>query len=197
MLRDKPKRTEKPFVYHLDIGAMYPNIILTNRLQPSAIVNDTICAACDFNQSKNDCKRKMEWVWRGDYNPATKGEYDRAKNQLSRERFEEGKTFHELDDATQAKLIATRLKQYSKNAYNKTKITEEVTRVDTVCMRENDFYVNTVRDFRDKRYVLKKLTKVWGNKVKAAKDAASKKEAEDKTLVYDSLQVAHKCILNR
>ena len=195
MLRDRPKRTEKPFVYHLDVGAMYPNIILTNRLQPSAIVNDSICAACDFNQSKNDCKRKLEWVWRGDYNPATKSEYERAKNQLIGERFE-GKSFHELDESTQAKLVSTRLKQYAKNAYNKTKVTEEITRVDTVCMRENDFYVDTVRTFRDKRYVLKKLTKVWGKKIKDANDAVSKKEAEDKALVYDSLQVAHKCILN-
>jgi DNA polymerase epsilon subunit 1 len=175
---------------------MYPNIILTNRLQPSAIVDDSTCAACDFNQAKNNCKRKMNWVWRGDYNPATKSEYDRTKDQLSRERFEGGLWFHELSDTEQAKLISTRLKQYSKNAYNRSKITEEVTRSDTVCMRENDFYVNTVRSFRDKRYELKKLTKVWGNKVKTATDAVSKKEAEDRELVYDSLQVAHKCILN-
>jgi hypothetical protein len=25
---------------------------------------------CDFNQEKNGCKRRMDWVWRGDYNPA-------------------------------------------------------------------------------------------------------------------------------
>lgn len=30
----------KPLIYHLDVLAMYPNIILTNRLQPVAIVND-------------------------------------------------------------------------------------------------------------------------------------------------------------
>lgn len=29
----------KPLIYHLDVAAMYPNIILTNRLQPVAIVN--------------------------------------------------------------------------------------------------------------------------------------------------------------
>lgn len=196
LLRDRPNRTEKPYVYHLDVGAMYPNIILTNRLQPSAIVDDSTCAACDFNQAKNNCKRKMNWVWRGDYNPATKSEYDRTKDQLSRERFEGGLWFHELSETEQAKLISTRLKQYSKNAYNRSKVTEEVTRSDTVCMRENDFYVNTVRDFRDKRYELKKLTKVWGTKVKNATDPVSKKEAEDRELVYDSLQVAHKCILN-
>ena len=183
-------------MYHLDVGAMYPNIILTNRLQPNAMVDDSTCAACDFNQSKNNCKRKMEWVWRGDYNPATKGEYQRAKDQLSLERFEGGVGFHQLSEAEQAEHVATRLKQYAKKAYNRTKVTEEVTRKDTICMRENDFYVNTVRDFRDKRYVLKKLTKVWGGKVKKATDPVSKKDAEDKALVYDSLQVAHKCILN-
>lgn len=32
-LRDCPARLENPIIYHLDVGAMYPNIILTNRLQ--------------------------------------------------------------------------------------------------------------------------------------------------------------------
>ena len=195
-LRDRPVRTEKPFVYHLDVGAMYPNIILTNRLQPSAIVDDAICAACDFNQSKNNCKRKMNWVWRGDYNPATKSEYDHTKDQLSRETFEDGKSFHELSESEQAAKIAKRLKEYSKNAYKKTKVTEEVVREDTVCMRENGFYVDTVREFRDRRYDYKRWTKEWKKKVGQAKNAAEKKEAEDRALVYDSLQVAHKCILN-
>ena len=33
MLRDCPNRLEAPIIYHLDVAAMYPNIILTNRLQ--------------------------------------------------------------------------------------------------------------------------------------------------------------------
>jgi DNA polymerase epsilon subunit 1 len=41
---------------------MYPNIILTNRLQPSAIVTDEDCAACDFNMPDKTCLRSMEWV---------------------------------------------------------------------------------------------------------------------------------------
>lgn len=177
---------------------MYPNIILTNRLQPSAIVNDATCASCDFNQTRNGCKRKMQWVWRGDYNPATKGEYDRTRDQLMRESGVDGtdRPFHELNENEQAKAISDRLKLYSKNAYKKTKVTEEITRTDTVCMRENDFYVDTVRQFRDRRYEYKKLTKVWGKKIGTAKTAQQKKEAEDTALVYDSLQVAHKCILN-
>lgn len=51
-----------PLIYHLDVAAMYPNIILTNRLQPAAIVNDEDCAACDFNKPGKTCLRQMEWV---------------------------------------------------------------------------------------------------------------------------------------
>jgi hypothetical protein len=48
-------------------GAMYPNIILTNRLQPSAMVDETTCAACDFNRIGATCQRSMAWMWRGEY----------------------------------------------------------------------------------------------------------------------------------
>lgn len=72
LLRDEPVRDEEPLIYHLDVGAMYPNIILTNRLQPCSIVDQSDCAACDFNQESNGCKRKMKWVWRGEYLPATR-----------------------------------------------------------------------------------------------------------------------------
>jgi hypothetical protein len=48
-------------------GAMYPNIILTNRLQPSAMVDETTCAACDFNRPGATCQRSMAWMWRGEY----------------------------------------------------------------------------------------------------------------------------------
>ena len=33
-LRDSPNREECPLIYHLDVAAMYPNIILTNRCAP-------------------------------------------------------------------------------------------------------------------------------------------------------------------
>lgn len=58
-LRRTPNRVERPLIYHLDVAAMYPNIILTNRLQPHAIVNNSICAACDFNGT-SDCQRYMK-----------------------------------------------------------------------------------------------------------------------------------------
>ena len=38
-----------------------------------------------------------------------------------------------------------------------------------VCMRENDFYVGTVRAFRDRRYEYKGLNKKWKGKLDEAK----------------------------
>jgi DNA polymerase epsilon subunit 1 len=74
MLRDSPHREEPAIIYHLDVGAMYPNIILTNRLQPSAMVSQQDCAACAFNRAENGCKRDMKWIWRGEYSPAGQAE---------------------------------------------------------------------------------------------------------------------------
>ena len=56
-----PSMEAEPLIYHVDVAAMYPNIILSNRLQPVAIVNDSICAGCLFNKEESDCKRKMDW----------------------------------------------------------------------------------------------------------------------------------------
>ncbi len=44
---------ENPAVYRVDVAAMYPNIILTSRLLPSAIVNQETCASCDFNRPES------------------------------------------------------------------------------------------------------------------------------------------------
>ena len=38
-----------------------------------------------------------------------------------------------------------------------------------VCMRENDFYVGTVRAFRDRRYEYKALNKSWKGRLEAAR----------------------------
>ena len=64
-MRDNNIRNECPKIYHLDVSAMYPNIILTNRLQPDAIADEARCASCDFNKPGSNCSRKMTWSWRG------------------------------------------------------------------------------------------------------------------------------------
>lgn len=66
-------------------------------------------------------------------------------------------------------------------------------------MRENPFYVDTVRDFRDRRYEYKTLVKVWTGKYQEAakaKDPIKMEEAKNLMNLYESLQLAHKIILN-
>ena len=83
--------------------------------------------------------------------------------------------------------------------YNSTKKTSIELKTDTVCMRENPFYVDTVRDFRDRRYEFKRLVKVWLGKMKEAKAENNTEEietAKNRVALYESLQLAHKIILN-
>ena len=74
-----------PLIYHVDVAAMYPNIILSNRLQPVAIVNEQTCAGCIYNKEENECKRTLNWQWKGEYFPMTRKEYEGVKNQLTYE----------------------------------------------------------------------------------------------------------------
>eukprot|EP01038_Epipyxis_sp_PR26KG_P011543 gene11543-15462_t len=196
MLRDSPLREECPIIYHLDVGAMYPNIILTNRLQPSAMVSINDCASCDFNRAENMCKRNMTWTWRGEYSPAGQTEYQAVRRQLT---YEKVGMFSEMNEKDQAIQVKNRLKLYANKVYRKTKVTDIQERVNTVCMRENSFYVDTVKAFRDRRYDYKLLTKTYKNKKIEAErkgDLLSRKAAEDREILMDSLQLAHKCILN-
>ena len=78
----------------------------------------------------------------------------------------------------------------------KLKIQEEIIKTDSVCMRENYFYVDTVHQFRDRHYEYEGLTKQREKWVREAKDTVTRKDTEDRALVYDSLQIAHKFVLN-
>ncbi|GBP24391.1 DNA polymerase epsilon catalytic subunit A [Eumeta japonica] len=204
-MHDHPRRDENPLIYHLDVGAMYPNIILTNRLQPSAMVNASICAVCDYNKPGAKCQRHMEWMWRGEFLPATRSEYQRIQQQLETEKFPPlhpggpSRAFHNLPKEEQAAYEKKRLADYCKVAYKKTKVTRTEIRTTTVCQKENSFYVDTVRAFRDRRYEYKALNKQAKAKVTeaiASGDAAEIKSAKSREVLYDSLQLAHKCILN-
>ncbi|MEE6511690.1 hypothetical protein FKM82_018375 [Ascaphus truei] len=204
-LKEVPNRIECPLIYHLDVGAMYPNIILTNRLQPSAMVDEATCAACDFNKPGANCQRRMTWQWRGEFMPASRSEYHRIQQQLESEKFpalwpgKPPRAFHELNREEQAKYEKKRLADYCRKAYKKIRVTRLEDRVTTICQRENSFYVDTVRAFRDRRYEFKGLHKVWKKKLSSAcesGDAAEVKRCKNMEILYESLQLAHKCILN-
>ncbi|XP_068086023.1 DNA polymerase epsilon catalytic subunit 1 [Anabrus simplex] len=204
-LKQNPVRHEKPIIYHLDVGAMYPNIILTNRLQPSAMVNETVCAACDFNRPGATCQRSMTWMWRGEIMPASRNEFQRIQQQLEMEKFPPlfpggpQRAFHQLSREDQAAYEKKRLSEYCRKAYKKVHVTCTEERRTTICQKENSFYVDTVRAFRDRRYEYKGLSKVAKKQVAEAVakgDAGEIKSAKNREVLYDSLQLAHKCILN-
>lgn len=195
-----------PLIYHLDVAAMYPNIILTNRLQPDSLVTEDVCAKCDFNRGPDsNCQRKMDWSWRGEFFPATKSEYNMIVNQLEKETFpghtpgDIPRPFNHLSEVDRNAIIKQRISMYSRKVYSKIHETKVMQREAIICQKENPFYVNTVRAFRDRRYEYKGLLKVWKKNVdKAASDGdmAKLEEAKNLTVLYDSLQLAHKCILN-
>ncbi|GLG99117.1 DNA polymerase epsilon catalytic subunit [Gryllus bimaculatus] len=200
-LKENPIRNEKPIIYHLDVGAMYPNIILTNRLQPSAMVDETVCAACDFNRPGAACQRKMAWMWRGECMPASRNEFHRIQQQLETEKFPPQfpggamRAFHELTTEERATYEKKRLTEYCRKAYKKVHVTRIEERYTTICQKENSFYVDTVRAFRDRRYEYKGLSKVAKREVAEAvakKDAAEIKSAKNKEVLarWHSMEMA-------
>lgn len=136
---------------------------------------------------------------------ASLSEYQRIQQQLDTEKFPSQfpggarRAFHELSKQDQAAYEKKRLTEYCKKAYKKVKVTRMEERTQTICQKENSFYVDTVRAFRDRRYEYKALNKAAKQQVAAALakgDAADIKSAKSREVLYDSLQLAHKCILN-
>lgn len=203
-LKKQPKRTENPLIYHVDVASMYPNIMTTNRLQPDSMKTEENCAACDFNRPGKTCDRRLTWAWRGEFYPADMSEYNMIKNAMNNETFPPkfpGGPKRKLEDLPfndQVIEIKKKVSDYSRKVYHRIKTTETVEREAIVCQRENPFYVDTVRNFRDRRYDFKGLAKVWKGKVKGIdpEDKNAVEEAKKMVVLYDSLQLAHKVILN-
>lgn len=205
-LKTKPNRHENPSIYHLDVASMYPNIMTTNRLQPDSMIQESDCAACDFNRPGKSCDRRMPWSWRGEFLPAQKNEYNMVRHALENERFpgkhpnSPARTFQDLGTDEQASMVKKRLSDYSKKIYHKIHETKTIEREAIICQRENPFYVDTVKNFRDRRYDFKGKQKVWKNRSEVLKSsgatATEVEEAKKMIVLFDSLQLAHKVILN-
>ena len=121
--------------------------------------------------------------------PASRNEYHHIKLQLESETFpgrfpgESQRTFHQLTPVEQATIEKKRLTgnmsfyvilchisiDYCRKVYKKVRVTKDDLKSQTVCQRENSFYVDTVRAFRDRRYTFKGLLKVWRKKLEEAK----------------------------
>ncbi|KMU90314.1 DNA polymerase epsilon catalytic subunit A [Coccidioides immitis H538.4] len=205
-LKNTPNRHERPSIYHLDVASMYPNIMTTNRLQPDSMIKESDCAVCDFNRPGKTCDRRLPWAWRGEFLPAKRDEYNMIRRAVANEKFP-GKTrdsplrsFDDLSESDQAKLVKSRLQEYCKKIYHKIHDSKTIEREAIICQRENPFYVDTVRNFRDRRYDFKGQQKVWKGKVDSLKGSGATapeiEEAKKMVVLFDSLQLAHKVILN-
>jgi DNA polymerase epsilon subunit 1 len=201
-LKDTPSRMERPKIYHLDVSAMYPNIMITNRLQPDSMIDESVCASCDFNRPGKTCDRRLPWSWRGEFFPAKRDEYNMLRRALQNETFP-GKypsapprRFDELSAVEQATHIQKRLSDYCRKVYHKIHETEVIEKEAIICQRENPFYIDTVKSFRDRRYEYKGHHKTWKKNVEEASGVSAVEEAKAMVILFDSLQLAHKVILN-
>ena len=108
--------------------------------------------------------------------------------------------FEDLGEDEQATIVKQRLQDYSRKIYHKLRDSKTIEREAIICQRENPFYIDTVRDFRDRRYDYKGQQKVWKGKTDALRSSgASPAEIDDAKkmiILFDSLQLAHKVILN-
>lgn len=233
-LRDSPSIRTFPRIYHLDVGAMYPNIILSQRLQPTAIVTEEFCQKCSYYKEASICQKRMQWKQKLEISPvdrshilplmkdlqsrsyrSTSVRYERnaADDDDSEASSDDNdgptvpqvkqtmKTWYQLSEREQGAELQKVVKAYSQRVMHKMKAHREVNVESIVCQRENSFYVKTVQSFRDKRYVYKKLKKDAETELKVLLrnpkgNSVKIKEARDRALVNDSLQLAHKCILN-
>ncbi|KAF8541905.1 DNA polymerase family B [Trichophaea hybrida] len=205
-LKDVPQRKERPSIYHLDVASMYPNIMTTNRLQPDSMIQEADCAACDFNRPGKTCDRRLPWAWRGEYLPAKRDEYNMIKRALENEMFpgrylnQPRRTWDDLEHEEQAGHIKKRLIEFSKKIYHKIHESTTIEKEAIICQRENPFYVDTVKNFRDRRYHFKGQQKVWNRKTGELKSAGAVapeiEQAKKMVILFDSLQLAHKVILN-
>ncbi|KAH7029069.1 uncharacterized protein B0I36DRAFT_363662 [Microdochium trichocladiopsis] len=206
LIGETPNRNERPLIYHLDVASMYPNIMTTNRLQPDSMIQESDCAACDFNRPGKTCDRRLPWAWRGEYLPAKRDEYNMIRQTLENEKFP-GKwpnspmrTFQELPEEERIALTRKRLTTYSQKVYHRIREQTTITREAIICQRENPFFIDTVSGFRDRRYDYKGKAKVWKGKTETLKSSgapgAEVDAAKKMIVLFDSLQLAHKVILN-
>lgn len=232
--------TVEPLIYHMDVAAMYPNVILSQRLQPYAIVKESDCHTCVYGDAQSQCQRTLEWNWKGERYTLDRSDINAIDNQLKVElhdrREPDGSvsrvTWFKLSPLEQSMIRKARLKQLGACLnHNKFKLTVGELRKDICCQRAASFYVDTVRDFRDRRG----LYKIEKKKAEMAKERylaaeleesrgghpsgshssgasasgssgkssrgqaerhAARIQAENDVIMYDSLQLAHKCILN-
>ena len=92
--------------------------------------------------------------------PCNKGEVELVKGKIRDEMRRQDQLFTDKEGkGSYTELFNKRIVDYCKMHYKTAKTTKTELRTDTVCMREIPFFVDTVRDFRDRRYDYKRAVK--------------------------------------
>ena len=197
MLRDTPHREEEPLIYHIDVASMYPNIILTNRLQPCAIVTKPHCAASDHNKAGNGASARS--TGRGAATSSrrrarsTTCSAPRSSTRLTTAAPSTTWTSRAAEERDQA-----RAEDYSQKVYKKTKVTEVRQKVSTVCQRENPSTSTPCATFATVGTSTSSRARRGRRRSPSSRRRATSWawSTPDKAAYYDSMSNALKCILN-
>ncbi|XLU95128.1 hypothetical protein S245_009480, partial [Arachis hypogaea] len=113
---------------------------------PSSIVSDEVYTACDFNYPRKTCLCKLEWFGMEKHSC----DYYHIKKQIESD-FVDGanvrlsKSFLDLLKVEQQSKLKDHLKKYCQKKSYLIKMAFTELRETGICMRENPFYVDTVR----------------------------------------------------
>ena len=143
-----------------------------------AIVTEQMCAACVHNRpSRLQAAARVDVARRG--LPRVAGRVGRHARSSSTSPcptqgpVRPARLLPRARAAGAEPKFRARLKEYCQKVYKKTHVTKMEEKVATTCQRENPFYIDTVRAFRDRRYEYKKLNKTWGKKKRRPRPRAT------------------------
>lgn len=137
----------KPVIIHVDVASMYPNIIINYNLQPHGVVSDKVCKKCSYYPKEGEKKCWVNMDWNAVYKVMNINRKDQA---LANDQIEKEMSLgNDLTDDDIVKIY----KRFSSGSkkYNTYKFPVKT----RFCQKAFKFFVNTVKSFRDERYIYK------------------------------------------
>lgn len=139
-----------PVIIHVDVSSMYPNIILTYNLQPYSVVTEEICRNCKYRPKDDEPNCWKDMDWNAVYKVMNISKVDQEKaEKFIRSEIEKGREFENDED------IENIYKRFagSGKMFNVYKFPVK----SRFCQKSFKFFVDSVKSFRDSRYVYKNM----------------------------------------
>lgn len=118
--------------------------------------------------SQRNSHRSSPMARRGPSTPSTERSRPNTRRNVWQVRLTRRPLKPEWSGCLTVSMCPHSVADYCRRAYKKIHLTRLEERVTTICQRENSFYVDTVRAFRDRRYEFKGLHKVGCSSVTVA-----------------------------